>query len=317
MTLENVSRKTIVNGITRSVVKRGCLGFPPEEAFEGKEQPEQVWIVLLDVQEGMLPKTRVWKYFYSAKEAEEYVSKHPVGSEYFDRSSWEHISFDDWAKFGFFPVKRGDEDLYLPWQVLQDSGLSDESGQLPSRKVLDFLGQERIRALQSQYGENWTGAAEFEYAFKQLPHSSPAFLAAACRFFYFVLEDDFGAGYLLRDLEVLFYGVEAQAVKALETRKRAGEAGSKKSSLARVKRRASLFEKMEALANRSPDIIKFGADAVAKIALQDCIAENGAMWRQGAGQVSEYLGEIRRGEAGAEMQKRYQGLFGNKPPKRF
>lgn len=317
MTLENESRKSIVTGIRRGVEKRGSFGFPPKEAFDGKEEPEQVWTVWLDVQEGMLPQTCVWNYFYSKDEAEEYASKHPIGSEFPFQTSWEHISFDNWAKFDFFPIRRGDQELYLPWKVLQDSGLSDENGLHPSRKVLDFLGQERIRALQSQYGENWTGAAEFEYAFKQLPHSSPAFLAAACRFFYFVLEDDFGAGYLLRDLEVLFYGVESQAAKALEIRKRAGEAGSKKSSQAREKRRACLFEKIEALASRSPDIVKFGADAVAKIALQDCIAENAAMWRQGAGQVAEYLSEIRRGEAGAEMQKRYRHVFGNEPPKRF
>lgn len=317
MTLENESRKSIVRGIKCRVEKRGSFGFPPKEAFAGKEEPDEVWVVSLEVQEGMLPKTSVWSHFYSKGEADEYVSKHPIGSEFPFHASWIHASVDDWVKLGFFPINRGDQDLYLPWKVLQDSGLSDENGLHPAKKVLDFLGQERTLALQAQYGENWEAVAEFEYAFKQLPHSSPAFLAAACRFFYFVLEDDFGAGYLLRDLEVLFYGVESQAAKALETRKRAGEAGSKKSSQAREKRRACLFEKIEALASRSPDIVKFGADAVAKIALQDCIAENAAMWRQGAGQVVEYLSEIRRGEAGAEIQKRYRDVFGNEPPKRF
>lgn len=317
MSLENASRKNIVEGIRRSVQKRGSFGFPPKEAFNGKDEPEQVWAVWLDVQEGMLPETSLMNYFNSEGDADKYVSEHPIGSEFPFKPTWSNVPFDDWAEFGFFPIRRGDQDLYLPWQVLKDAGLSDGNGLHPSKKVLDFLGRERIGALQSKYGENWEAVAEFEYAFKQLPHSSPAFLAAACRFFYFVLEDDFSAGYLLRDLEVLFYGVEAQATKAIETRTRAGVAGSKQSAQAREKRRARLFEKMEALASRSPDIVKFGADAVAKIALQDCIKENAAMWRQGAGQVSEYLNEIRRGEAGAEMQKRYQDVFGSKPPKRF
>lgn len=107
-------------------------------------------------------------------------------------------------------------------------------------------------------------------------------------------------------------GIEAKATK----KKRELAAGEKSRKL-REERRAALFEKMELIAARSPDVVKFGADAVAKLALDECIQDNAAIWSQGRGQVSEYLGEIRRCEAGQDIQKRYQPLFGSKPPKRL
>lgn len=314
--LTNETRKLIVRDVSVSEETRGSIGYPPEEAFKGKEQPEKVWLVRFRIQEGLLPETTIWTYQYSQKEADDMAAKHPVGSEYPGYFPFKSIEFDDWVKSGFFPISAGSDDLYLPWKVLWDAGITD-NGLHTSQKVLDSLGSERVQKLKELYEDNWSVVAEFEYCFRQLSHSSPAYLAAAARFCYYILADDFKAGYLLRDLEVLVHGVEAEATKAIEKGKKAGASGSKKSKQARESRRNLLFAKIETLAERSPDILKFGADAVAKLALQECIEESPVMWRQGAGQVAEYLGEIRRGEAGSELQKRYQALFGSKPPKRF
>lgn len=107
-------------------------------------------------------------------------------------------------------------------------------------------------------------------------------------------------------------------VKANSTKEKREVATGRKSRELREKRRSNIFMHMEALTGRNPDIAKLlGADGVAKLALKECIKENAAMWKQGPGQVAEYLGEIRRGEAGPDMKKRYQAIFGNKPPKRF
>jgi hypothetical protein len=45
------------------------------------------------------------------------------------------------------------------------------------------------------------------------------------------------------------------------------------------------------------------------MASQDAVADDPALWSQGAGQVEEYLGEIRRGEAGEQMLARYLAMF--------
>lgn len=307
-------RKCIIKVVEKYHQRRGEFTFPPKEAFDGEKEPDEIWQVLMTVQEGTLPDTTHRKIFYSEHQADHYINKHPIGSELpttlLSQVS-NAMSFDDWVNFGLFPIRGGDEELYLPWQVMKDAGLIDENGTRSSMDVLRYLGEDRTRILEEKYGENWSAAAEFEYCLAELPNSSPAFIAAACRFHYFVLENDFKAGYLLRDLEVLVHGIEAEALKARETRRKAGLSGSKKSAEAREKRRADLLEKMELIASRNVDAVRFGEDAFSQVALKECIKDDEALWTQGAGQVAEYLGEIRRGEAGPDMEKRYRALFGS------
>ena len=49
--------------------------------------------------------------------------------------------------------------------------------------------------------------------------------------------------------------------------------------------------------------------AVANLAAEDAAKDAPSVWAQGRGQVDEYLGEVRRGEAGEELQARYQRIF--------
>lgn len=318
MVQSNATRKHIVKHIRVNRVERGQVGFPPLKEFPDNNVPEAVWLISVDVQEGLLPETTIFVMRRSEQEANEFSATHPIGSEYPYVMSWNQKAFDDWVSLGFVPmIRTSDECLYLPWQVLIDEGISDENGLHASKAVLQRLGNKRVAALKQTYGENWEAVAQFEYCVNELPHSSVAYIAAACRFCYFILEDDFKAGYLLRDLEVLVHGVEAEAMKLIETRKKAGKSGSEKSSQAREKRRASLFQKIEVLASRNPDMVKYlGPEGLAKLASEECVRENSTLWGQGKGQVSEYLGEIRRGDAGPDLQKNYQAIFGTKPPRR-
>jgi len=136
------------------------------------------------------------------------------------------------------------------------------------------------------------------------------------------IEDAFEIGYALgrnfseysgrAKIEPLaMLGVTAQETKA----KREAAAGQKSREL-RENRRADLLDKMEAIAKRSPDIVRLGPETVAKLAIEDCIKGDPALWSVGRGQVSEYLGEMRRGgapgEADAAMKVRYEALFGGK-----
>lgn len=93
--------------------------------------------------------------------------------------------------------------------------------------------------------------------------------------------------------------------------------GGAKSSEARSNRIASLLTHMEKLANDNPALVRVGPVALSALACDDAISANPALWAQGANQVSEYLGELRRGEAGHNFQARYLALFPTKPLKQF
>jgi hypothetical protein len=77
------------------------------------------------------------------------------------------------------------------------------------------------------------------------------------------------------------------------------------------------MDAMEKVCQRNPDIAKLGEGPISELALREAIQKDASLWSQGKGQVQEYLGEIRRGEAGPDLQSRYLAHFGSKPPKRL
>jgi hypothetical protein len=133
------------------------------------------------------------------------------------------------------------------------------------------------------------------------------------------IEDAFDLGYQLgrlnseyqvkRDIEGhAMAGMNFEAAQA----KRAHGAGTK-SSGKRIERMTSLLTFMEQLAADSPALMRIGLQGLARMACEDASAADPALWSQGSGQVDEYLGLIRRGEAGKDLQARYFALF---PPRR-
>jgi hypothetical protein len=216
-----------------------------------------------------------------------------------------------------FKVVAGDQSLPIADSVLQEAGIYDEDYGPLSSAVKGYLGEVRVDELKERFGDNWEVAAAYEYCLLMLPHNSPAFIAASYRYAHYISEDDFSAGYYWRDLEVLFYGVEAEATRAIETRRKAGAGGSKKSAQAREDRRSALMSAIENVAQENPAFVRLGEAGLARLALDDAVQANPTLWKQGKGQVEEYLGEIRRGEAGQDLKERYQALFGRKAPKRF
>lgn len=319
--LRKATRKTIIEDITIRHVRRGELSFPPDSIIEGGAAVNEAWAIWTTFRTGLQPSKCHFGYVLTESEAIAFRENHPVGSDFSAPSFTEERSKEivrEIIKSGLsFGVAAGDEESPLAFDVLEEAGITEKNYNSLTREVVDFIGKNRIEEVKSLFGENWSVVVAFEYCWLNLPHSSPAFVAAFYQYHYYVTQDEFSAGYLWRDLEIMVHGVETEALKAIETRRRAGKSGSEKSAKARIKRRTELFKKMETVATRNPDMVKLGAETVARVALQDCIIEDAALWRQGSGQVAEYLGEIRRGEAGQAMQKQYQVLFGSKPPKRL
>ncbi|MBE0455549.1 MAG: hypothetical protein IBX58_18095 [Roseovarius sp.] len=321
--LRRATRKTVIEDIKIKHVRRGDLTFPPDSIIEGGKTVNEAWAIWTTYRTGLQPSKVYFEYVLTEDEALLFKENYPIGKEITEPQPSEPKEKDIelirtlMASGIPFGVCAGDGESPLAFDILGDAGINRERYGPISSEVAEFLGKERISELQENYGENWDVAAAFEFCWLNLPHSSPAFVAAASQYHYYITEDDFLAGYYWRDLEIMVHRVEEEALKAIETRQKAGKSGSKRSAQAREKRRADLIEMMEALAARNPDIVKFGADSVAKLASEECANDNPSLWTQGLGQVIEYLGEIQRGEAGPNMQERYKALFGSKPPKRF
>lgn len=314
------TRKVIVKSVSIDHVLKDNPLFP-KGAFYNTEVPLEVWLVRISFRDGMKPEQSTFKICDSQKEAQKIASTYQIGEEMRSivEEVWETLGVEalrDAIDRRVFPMMGPDEDRYLVWKTLVDAEVIAPNGVYSSTKISDFLGRDRIDDLQKIHTDNWRVAAEFEYCWQNYHHSSPVFIAAACNFKYYIEGNEYAAGYLLRDLEILVHGVEAEALKAQETRRRAGGAGGATSRTARAKRRTDLFAKMETLSEQNPAFVRLGAEQVAKLALEDCQHANPALWRQGKGQVNDYLGEIRRGEAGDDMRARFQALFGTEPPKR-
>lgn len=203
----------------------------------------------------------------------------------------------------------GDDESPLAFDTLREAGLSDRG---PTQLVRDFLGPQRIQELRNEHEENWGSAAVFEYCWLNLPHSSPAYLASAYQYNWYIAQDDFAAGYLWRDLESAVSGVEKEAANAIAMRQKAGKGGRKASARARKERIISLLEGMEQSASRNPDVVSLGPSSLAALGLGQAIAAKPALWRQGRGQIQEYIGELRRGEAGEALRERYLALTSEK-----
>ncbi|KAA0921026.1 hypothetical protein FLO80_02310 [Aquicoccus porphyridii] len=313
-------RKTIVEKVKVLHSSPGDTFFP-DFLFQNGEKPTDVWQIFTTTRTGLLPSKTGIHTCYSEEEASALAAKYPVGSELPDSQGVEEYKMDlvraimesDFP----FGVCAGDEESPLAFDVLGDSGIYRGRYGTLSQKVIDFLGKQRTGKLKNRFGENWHVAAAFEYCWLKFPHSSPAFVAASYQYHYYITNDDFSAGYHWRDLEVLVHGVEAEATKAIETRKKAGVSGSRKSAQSREDRRNALMTAMEDVARRNPQIAQLGEKALVQLATAEATESDPALWRQGKGQVMEYLGEIRRGEAGKDLQAKYRALFPAKPPKRI
>ena len=316
------TRKTIITGFTISQKKAGDPLYPMVafQEMDGKD----VWTMFIRMRSGLLPERTVMHHFYSQDEVDAFVARHPVGSELNPDVKWigseqrRQVMVRGQIDHKMAPGAgdAGDEESPLAFQVLDEAGLTSWRGGV-SKQVVDFLGRQRVGSLKNRFGENWKVAAVYEYCALNLPNSSPAYIAALYQFHYYITMNDFAAGYLWRDLETIVHGVETAALQSLEMRKKAGVAGSEKSALARETRRSALMDEMEALTARNPDFAKLGVETVAKLALGTCTDKAPALWKQGRGQVAEYIGEIRRGEAGQEMKARYEKIFGAKPLRRL
>ncbi len=125
----------------------------------------------------------------------------------------------------------------------------------------------------------------------------------------------YAAGRIFSELKVKSF-IEPHAIDGInfgKLKERRAKAAGLKSAKSRLERVKSLLLHMERLIASNPELGRMGADAVAELACEDAVTENPNLWTQGQGQVSEYLGELRRGELGDDLRSRLSVLFATRP----
>lgn len=306
------TRKKTVVDIQSKHVRRGDVDFPEDEARRIGENVEELWLISTTTRTGLAHIEDESFVVWEKELAERLIKQYKISSEVIHVNlprEQRHAIIREALSQDFktrFRVKGSGEALAR--QVLFDDGLLINGHGAPSEEVTTFLSAARIEKLQSLFGKDWQTVAAFEFTSANLPDSSLAFIAAAYLFHLRVSKDYLSAGYYWRDLEILQSEMEEEGQKTIDARKRAGQSGSKSSAGKRMERITHLLEKMEQLVARSPDFVRLGDGETARIAVEDCVSEKPELWSQGAGQYQEYLGEIRRGEAGEDARLRYQAL---------
>lgn len=106
-----------------------------------------------------------------------------------------------------------------------------------------------------------------------------------------------------------------KGIKLKETENLRAKNAGRKSAASRAARRLSLMAALELVAQRNQDFAT-NLSILLPIAVKEAASSDVKLWSQGAGQAEEYIGEIRRGEAGEELKARYRALFPEKPSKR-
>ncbi|MFK7877984.1 MAG: hypothetical protein AB8B71_19795 [Paracoccaceae bacterium] len=316
------TRKTVVTSVTVDRLTKDQAFFPTEFAEERGVPNGPVWLVRVSTRTGFSPvENHESSYVLSETKAQEVAANFPVGSEtdhpiktlfmdnpHFMQGLPQLIDAGFLGRLG----SAGDEESPLAFEVLEEAGLCFGHSQI-SEDVLAAMDVTRVEQVKSKFGDNWSVALLFEYCWRNLPHSSPAYLAAAYQFHHYITQDDFSAGYHWRDMELAISGVEAEASKALEMRRNAGAKGSESSARARKERVKAVMAAIEHVAQRNPDIAAaLGPKSLLAVAIPKAVDANPSLWVQGQGQAEEYLGEIQRGEAGEGLQSRYLRIFPKK-----
>tara|TARA_R110002072_G_scaffold1084_14_gene8987 strand:- start:4415 stop:5197 length:783 start_codon:yes stop_codon:yes gene_type:complete len=246
--------------------------------------------------------------FEGEQEAEAFRDEYPVGKHLNDEEAPRPIEFrelfiGDADEHNIIFGAGGDPDAGAIFDCLVAAGVIDERNFKISEKVLNWAGPDRIAWARAREPENWACLVEMEYCTYHFPRSSLAYMSAQYQMNYYILQDDYSAGYLMREIEVILGGAETLAEQALSTRKSAGQAGRLASQSAKRKR---LLMFMAAIENLGDLVGRMAEQAIVDQAFQNAIEQDQVLWRQGSGQQAEYETVLR---SDPEYRARYQSVF--------
>ena len=174
----------------------------------------------MTIKEGSLPREFKFLAFPTKEDAENWaenanenvaenytLTRHRLKSNEISHEEKNRV-LEDVAAIGTFHITMASSCLLEADVMSVDGTLSSE--------VISFLGKQRTASLKEAFGDDWNEAAALEYSICNFPFNSPVVIAARQLYTKAVLKDDFAAGYLLRDLQVVLEGLELLADRALE-----------------------------------------------------------------------------------------------------
>ncbi|SEB51282.1 hypothetical protein [Rhodobacter sp. 24-YEA-8] len=285
MDLEKPCRSIIIRDVTVSVHAPEDEDLPLIMVCGGKPT-ESVWKVSVEMQEGTLHPAILTNFFLSKDEAEQFSSQFLINDVYevgddlgMYRLSWIRKAINGRFSNGFLRsavFQRGDPISTLPGAVLEKFGLYDPDENEIGPAVRYFIGDIRLKELAARFASRWTHAAIFEYCWMNFHHSSPAFIASAIHYHQHLSNDDFSAGYLLRDLENILEGVEIDIIKARKL-KSAASAGGKAKASARRSEKEEIITEMRRLVDGGMSVAR-AAEILASRGLGATRSSNSKTW---------------------------------------
>jgi hypothetical protein len=269
---------------------------------------QELWTVWIHIKVGLDRSSSDCRVFEHEHEALSFQNRHPIGMELQSTDLPFPIDFMHFFDKGFMSpclafAAGGDPNFGLIFDCLCFSGVIEERDYKVSKNVLDWAGPDRVSWAKAMEPENWECLVELEYCTYHFPKSSLAYMAAQFQFNYYILKDDYSAGYLMRGIEMILGGAETVAEKVLAARKNAGDAGSKASQTAKNERLSRFMTEIEKLS----DLVgRMAEKAILDQAFQNAITVDKSLWRQGRGQQAEYETVLR---SEPEFRTRYYQVF--------
>ena len=226
--------------------------------FSDLEDGETVWFLWTWTRTG-LDKEAVGSWpFRTREQAEAAKREWPVGTVYGYGFGWpdrfknlieaKSEKYDPTTALEAWFLAFDEDSVHSKcYEALAGAGVISEDTYETTPVVLDWLGEEHIEWIMHLFGESWSTVGQLEYCINHFADSSLASLAAKLFFAQFIANDDFAAGYITKEIEVIVGGTEQAAQKSTETRRKAGLAGGEASRARRKANLDMLMEEIESL----------------------------------------------------------------------
>lgn len=297
----------------------GQVGNKDQVADPGDEKAAAKWVVtFIEIRTRKTPKSK-FKLFSDIEAANSFVDDLVAGKFVYAREDGQPLPEDEIAYIqGLIDRKAvgADEQYGIDIRVhdlrnvLEIDGIIDVEGKT-SLTVKKTLGDERIQELEERFSDLWPIAAQMEFVMRERSVESAPYVAAATRYQLHVEENSRVAGYLLNELEYLARGEERTLLHVLQTGLKAGDGGGKTRAQDMAERVIGLMDEIHRLRFQTKIHFVSSKKRLLEVAYKNLKKENSRLWREGQGQLDDYLDYLKDGEFGEYNQSRYFEVFPN------
>ena len=281
-------------------------GLPIRRVNDGTEARKGDWLVAISSKTGMDNISTSLFACESKAEAEKVLKAHPIGENLEDMEKIKFLLENEISgeQIHFF-ISDGESFHGVCYEVLFDSGVITK-GYNTAKIVFDDFSIAEKDAYKSRYGDNWEVALWAAYVLSRYHSTSLAGYAVRIFFCHYILGDDYLAGYLWREMEMVLSESETVALQEAARKRKSSWMSGKASHDNKMKRIEALLSEMERIALNNPDTHIYGDVMLAQAAMKKAIEANPELWSQGQQQHKNYLSEMR---TNPDLRPRYLKMF--------